>query len=100
MCRGARVRNSIIRRESVIEVGAELEDCVIMDYSRIGAGSKLRRVIVERHNRIEPGRVIGYDLAADRERYHVSPGGVVVIPRGDVCYYARDTRGQGPGYME
>ena len=100
VCRGARVRNSIIRRESVIEVGAELEDCIVMDYSRIGAGSKLRGVIIDRHNRIEPGSVIGHDRDADRERYHVSPGGVVVIPRGDVCYYARNTRGQGPGYME
>lgn len=100
VCRGAHVRNSIIRRESVIEVGAELEDCIVMDYSRIGAGSKLRRVIVDRHNRIEPGSVIGYDLDADRARYHVSEGGVVVVPRGDVCYYARNTRGQGPGYME
>jgi glucose-1-phosphate adenylyltransferase len=100
VCRGARVHNSIIRREAVVEKGAELEDCIIMDYARIGAGSKLRRVIVDRHNHIEPGTVIGYDTDADRERYHATPGGVVVIPRGDVCYYARNTRGQGPGYME
>lgn len=100
VCRGARVHNSIIRREAVVEKGAELEDCIIMDYARIGAGSKLRRVIVDRHNHIEPGTVIGYDADEDRKRYHVTPGGVVVIPRGDVCYYARNTRGQGPGYME
>lgn len=100
ICRGSRVRNSIIRREAVVETGAGLEDCIVMDYSRIGAGSKLRRVIVDRHNKIEPGSVIGYDLETDRQRYHVTPGGVVVVARGDICYYARDTRGQGPGYME
>ena len=100
VCRGTRLRNSIIRREAVVEIGAELEDCIVMDYARIGAGSKLRRVIVDRHNRIEPGTVIGYDAEADRQRYHVTPGGVTVIARGDVCYYARDSRGQGPGYME
>ena len=100
VCRGSRVHNSIIRREAVVEQGAELEECIIMDYSRIGAGSKLRRVIVDRHNHIEPGTVIGYDCDADRQQYHATPNGVVVIPRGDVCYYARDTRGQGPGYME
>lgn len=98
--RGTRVHNSIIRREAVVESGAQLEDCIVMDYSRIGAGSRLRRVIVDRHNNIEPGSVIGYDLEADRQRYHVTPGGVVVVARGDVCYYARNTRGQGPGYME
>ena len=100
VCRGARVRNSIIRREAVVETGAELDDCIVMDYARIGAGSKLRRVIVDRHNRIQPGTQIGYDLEADRSRYHATPGGVVVVPRGDVCYFARDSRGQGPGYAE
>lgn len=100
VCRGTRVFNSILRRETVVETGAELEDCIVMDYARIGAGAKLRRVIVDRHNHIEPGAVIGYDAEADRRRYHVTPGGVVVIPRGDVCYFARDSRGQGPGYAE
>ncbi|HEY9197801.1 MAG TPA: glucose-1-phosphate adenylyltransferase [Gammaproteobacteria bacterium] len=100
VCRNTRIRNCIVRREAVVEYGAELEDCIVMDYSRIGAGSKLRRVIVDRHNHIEPGTVIGYDVEADRQRYHVTPGGVVVVARGDVCYFARNTRGQGPGYME
>jgi len=100
VCRGARVHNSIIRREAVVETGAELEDCIVMDYARIGAGSKLRGVIVDRHNAIEPGTCIGYDHNEDARRYVVTPGGRVVIPRGDVCFYARNSRGQGPGYME
>ena len=100
VCRGARVHNSIIRREAVVETGAELEDCIIMDYARIGAGSKLRGVIVDRHNAIKPGTCIGYDRDEDARRYGVTPGGVVVIPRGDICFYARNSRGQGPGYME
>lgn len=100
ICRGARVYGSIIRREAVVEQGADLEDCIIMDYSRIGAGAKLRRVIVDRHNNIAPGTCIGDNLEDDRRRYHVTESGVVVIPRGDVCYYARDSRSQGPGYAE
>jgi glucose-1-phosphate adenylyltransferase len=100
VCRGARVHNSIIRREAVVEAGAELEDCIVMDYARIGAGSKLRGVIVDRHNAIEPGTCIGYDRDDDARRYGVTPGGVVVVPRGDICFYARNSRGQGPGYME
>jgi len=98
--RGARIHNSIIRREAVVEQGAELDDCIVMDYTRIGAGAKLRNVIVDRHNLIAPGDRIGYDLDEDRHRYHVSAGGVTVIPRGDTCYYARDSRSQGPGYAE
>lgn len=97
---GGTIRNSIIRRETVIEEGVELEDCIIMDYVRIGKGAKLRKVIVDRHNHIKPGERIGFDRAADASRFTVSPGGVVVVPQGQVGYYARDSRGTGPGYSE
>jgi glucose-1-phosphate adenylyltransferase len=53
-----------------------------------------------RHNCIEPGSEIGSDPELDARRYHVTPGGVVVIARGDVSCFARDSRGQGPGYSE
>jgi glucose-1-phosphate adenylyltransferase len=97
---GARITNSIIRRETVIEEGAELEDCIIMDYTRVCRGAKLRRVIVDRHNIIEAGDVIGFDPELDRQRYLVSPGGVTVVPSGRISYFARDTRGSGRGYAE
>jgi len=98
---GVRIRNSIIRREAVIEEDVELEDCIVMDYVRIGRGSRLRRVIVDRHNHIQPGSRIGFDPAEDHRRFSVSPGGVVVVPIGKIHYYARDSRGgAGPGYAE
>ena len=97
---GARITNSIIRREAVIEDGAELEDCIIMDYTRVCRGAKLRRVIVDRHNIIEAGDVIGFDPELDRQRYLVSPGGVTVVPNGRISFFARDTRGSGRGYAE
>lgn len=98
---GAKIKNSIIRREAVIEEGAELEDCIIMDFVRIGKGAKLKRVIVDRHNHIEDGARIGYDHEKDREKYQISPGGIVVVRLGKTRYYARDSRGiGGPGYAE
>lgn len=98
--KGATIRNSIIRREALVEKDVVLDDCVIMDYARLGRGSRLRRVIVDRHNVIEPGTVIGYDPVEDAKRYHVTPRGVVVLPRGDVSFFARNSRGNGPGYVE
>jgi glucose-1-phosphate adenylyltransferase len=96
-----RIRDSIIRREAVIEEDVELEDCIIMDYVRVGRGSRLRRVIVDRHNKIEPGERIGFDHEADRKRYTVSENGVTVIPGGRASFFARDTRGRsGGGYAE
>jgi glucose-1-phosphate adenylyltransferase len=96
----ASVRNSILRREAVIEPGVELEDCVIMDYVRVCRGTRLRRVIVDRHNIIEADSEIGFNAAADRARYQLTPGGVVVVPKGQAEYFSRDSRGIGPGYAE
>jgi glucose-1-phosphate adenylyltransferase len=39
----------------VIEEDVVLEDCIIMDYVRVSRGARLRKVIVDRHNIIEPG---------------------------------------------
>jgi glucose-1-phosphate adenylyltransferase len=87
----ATIRNSLLRREVVVEPGAQIEDCVIMDYVRIGAGARLRRVIIDRHNAIAPGTQIGYDHDSDRAAGRfVTEGGVVVIPLGNPRYYSRD----------
>lgn len=98
--KGARLSNTILRREAVVEPDADIENCVIMDYACIGQGAKLRNVIVDRHNVIPPGTEIGFDPEADARHYHVTPGGVVVVPRGEDSYYARDSRGPGFGYAE
>jgi glucose-1-phosphate adenylyltransferase len=89
-----------VRRETVIEEGAELEDCIIMDYVRIGRNARLRHVIIDRHNTIEPNTQLGYDREADNKKYVVSPGGIVVLPMGKINFFARDSRGKGPGYAE
>jgi glucose-1-phosphate adenylyltransferase len=96
----ASVRNSIIRREAVIEPGAELDECIIMDYVRVCRGARLRRVIVDRHNLVKAGARIGFDPETDRARYEVTPGGVIVVPKGRADYFARDSRGSGLGYNE
>ncbi len=88
----ANIHNSIIRSEVVIEEGAELHDCIIMDYVRIGRGARLKRVIVDRHNIIKPEEKIGFDIERDKRRYHVTSSGLVVIPSGKVSYFARHSR--------
>ena len=99
--RGAKIRNSLLRREVVVEPGAQIEDCVIMDYVRIGAGARLRRAIIDRHNGIAAGAQIGYDLDHDRAAgHHVTEGGLVVVPLGDVRYYSREGYRSGGGYSE
>lgn len=97
----ATIRNSLLRREVVVEPGAVIEDCVIMDYVHIGAGARLRHAIIDRHSKIAPGARIGYDHEQDRAAgYHVTEGGLVVLPLGDVRYYAREGYRNGGGYSE
>ena len=84
MVHQASIRNSMIRREVVIEDDVELEDCVIQDYVWIKRGSRLRRVIVGQYNVIEAGSRIGYDPEADRRRYTVTAGGITVVGPGEV----------------
>lgn len=96
---GSRIVNSIIRREAIIEPDVELEDCIVMDYSRIGRGARLRRVIIDRHNNIAPGDRIGFDPEEDRKRFHVSESGITVIASGSKSYYARRVnQGNGKSY--
>lgn len=83
LVKGGAVRNSILRREVVVEQDVEIDECIIMDYSVIHRGARLKRVIVDRFNRIAPGECIGWDAQADAARWHRSEGGVVVVPRGD-----------------
>ena len=81
MIRGARVRNSIVRREVLMEEDVELDECIVMDYAVLRKGVRLKRVIVDRYNTVEAGEQIGYDPEIDRRRFTVSDSGIVVVPR-------------------
>jgi glucose-1-phosphate adenylyltransferase len=77
---GAVVHRSILARGTLINPGAVLEECIIGQGVTIGENCKLRRVIVDAHNKIPPDTVIGYDLDEDRKKYHVDEAsGIVVI---------------------
>jgi glucose-1-phosphate adenylyltransferase len=78
----AAVRDSVVRCEVLMHQDVEVDECIIMDYTVIGKGSRLRGAIVDRYNVIPPGTVIGYDREADAARYHVSSGGIVTVPVG------------------
>ncbi len=82
LIKGARIRNSILRREVIVEPDVEIDDCIIMDYTVIRRGCRLKGVIVDRYNDIPANSVIGYDREVDRRKYHVSEGGIVVLPKG------------------
>ncbi len=76
----ADIRRSIIGRDVRIEAGAYIEDSIIFDHTHIGAGAKLQRVVVDRHNAI-PAYV---DLGPSKEIEATSDwaeSGVLVVPK-------------------
>jgi len=80
--RGARINRSVIRREVIIEPDADIDECIIMDYTVIGRGSKLRRTIVDRYNFIPPGSVIGDGGYSDKNHGPASPSRITIVPKG------------------
>lgn len=78
----AKIRRSVIGRNVHIEHGAEIEECVILDESRIGSKARLRRVIADRYNNIPQSAEVGFIPEADRQQYHTTKSGLVILPRG------------------
>jgi glucose-1-phosphate adenylyltransferase len=56
-----------------------VEDSVIFDNCDIGRHAKVRKAILDKNVKIPEGAKIGYDLDADRRKYHVTESGIVVI---------------------
>ena len=78
----ATLDHAMLRRSVTVESGASIDHAIVMERSVVGRGARLRRVIVDQDNAIPAGESIGFDLAKDRERFHVSESGIVVVPRG------------------
>ena len=76
---GAEVSNSVLGQRVFVDNGAKITDSVVMDNCYIGAGAKISKAIIDKNAHIPAGVQIGYDLDADRENYHVTETGIVVV---------------------
>jgi glucose-1-phosphate adenylyltransferase len=76
---GSTVRRSLLFSDVHVHSYCTIEDAVILPNVDIGRRCVLRRVVVEKYCRIPPDTQIGVDRAADRERFHVSDKGIVLV---------------------
>lgn len=83
--KGARIVDSTIRKNVMIEEGVSVEDCIIMDHTILQKGCRLRKVIVDKFNTIGPGEEIGFDREKDKNYCgcFIDPSGLAVISKGE-----------------
>lgn len=76
---GAVVRHSLLFSNVVVNERAYVEDSVILPNVTISEDAEVHKAVIDKGCVIPPGMKIGVDLALDRERFEVSPGGVVLV---------------------
>jgi|SRR5579872_694160 len=76
---GGTVRGSVLGRGVKVHSGAYVEDSIIFDNCDIGRRARIRRAILDKNVRVPEDATIGFDLDRDRQLYHVTDSGIVVI---------------------
>lgn len=79
---GASVNESVLSPGVYLDSKAEVSNCILLDGVRIGAGARVRNAVIDKSTIVPPGAYIGWNHADDADRFTVSEGGVVVIPKG------------------
>lgn len=76
---GGKVVRSVLSRGVRVHSLAVVEDSILFPDVEISENAQVRRAIIDRGIRVEPGDKIGFDLELDRKRFFVSESGIVVI---------------------
>ena len=81
---GAHVERSIVGPSAYVGHDAHVTDSIIFPGVHVGPGARLHRCIVDKNVLIPEWTRIGLEPDVDRERFTISPEGVVVIEKGRV----------------
>ncbi len=79
---GGHVHRSVLSPKVRVNSFAEVTDSILFENVEIGRRCRIRRAIIDKNVVVPPNTTIGFDPEEDRRRFHVTPGGVVVIPKG------------------
>jgi len=79
---GGRIDRSVLFPRVRINSFSYVQESVLFEGVNVGRYCRIRRAIIDKDVDIPPRTEIGHDPELDRQRFHVSEGGVVVIPKG------------------
>jgi glucose-1-phosphate adenylyltransferase len=79
---GGELRRTVASYDVYAGRDSVVENSVLMPSVKIGENAKIKNAILDKNVVVEPGASIGFDIERDRERFTVSPGGIVVIGKG------------------
>jgi glucose-1-phosphate adenylyltransferase len=76
---GSKVTHSLLFSNVRVNSYSEIKDSLILPEVNIGRHCRITKAIIEKACNVPEGMVIGEDRAEDEKRFHVSPGGVVLV---------------------
>ncbi|MFL6128935.1 MAG: glucose-1-phosphate adenylyltransferase [Mycobacteriales bacterium] len=82
---GATIRSSVVSPGVTALQGAYVEGSVLMPGVRIEPGAVVRRAILDKNVVVPAGAHVGVEPELDKQRYHVSEGGVTVLGKGELA---------------
>jgi glucose-1-phosphate adenylyltransferase len=78
---GGKVNRCVVGNNVRVNSYCEVSDSILYNHVNVGRHSKIRRAIIDRHVSLPEHSEIGYDVEADKRRYHVTESGIVVVVR-------------------
>ncbi len=78
---GGQVDHSILSPMVRINSYAQVSESILMEGVNVGRYAKIKKAIIDKFVNIPPHMEIGYNEKEDREKFYVSPNGVIVIPK-------------------
>lgn len=76
---GALVRHSLLFSHVRVEKHSKVENTVVLPDVEIGPYCRINKAVIDKGCVIPEKTVIGEDPKADKDRFHVTPGGVVMV---------------------
>jgi len=76
---GSTIRHSLLFSEVRVNSYSTIQDSLLLPEVNVARHCRITKAIIEKGCQVPEGTVIGEDRAEDERRFHVSPGGVVLV---------------------